>query len=117
MEQSFINLTNHPSKLWDRKQREEAEKYGEIVDIPFPNVEPGWSRESVAALSEKMVSRIMQKHPKAVLCQGEFCLAYQIVRDLQEKGVLVVAACSKRMVKEDGNQKLVTFKFEQFREY
>ncbi len=117
MQQSFINLTNHSSKSWGRKQIEAAKRYGEIVDMPFPNVNPGWSRETVAELSKKMVSRILEDHPRAVLCQGEFCLVYQIVRALQENGVPVVAACSKRMVKEDGNQKSVTFEFEQFREY
>lgn len=117
MKQNFVNLTNHPSRSWDKKQRDAAKKYGEIVDMPFPSVDPGWSKEAVLELSKKTVSRVLREHPKAVLCQGEFCLVYQIVRDLQEKGILVMAACSKRMVKEEGNQKLVTFEFEQFREY
>lgn len=64
-----------------------------------------------------MVSHILQNHSEAVVCQGGFCLTYQIIRHLQEKGILVAAVCSKRMVKDDENQKLVTFAFGQFRRY
>ena len=36
----FINYTNHPSASWGEKQTDEAKKYGEIVDMPFPNISP-----------------------------------------------------------------------------
>ena len=36
----FINYTNHPSDAWGEKQREEASKYGEILDIHFPDISP-----------------------------------------------------------------------------
>lgn len=36
----FINFTNHSSEKWSGEQRMAAERYGEIVDIPFPSVPP-----------------------------------------------------------------------------
>lgn len=117
MKKIFVNFTNHPSELWSQIQKDTAQKYGKIVDIPFPNVNPKGSREDVLELAESSVNKIVKLDPCAVLCQGEFCLAYQVIRKLQENGILVLAACSERKVIENGNQKQVTFEFEQFREY
>ncbi len=36
----FLNISNHPSQKWGVKQREEAKKLGDIVDIPFPQIDP-----------------------------------------------------------------------------
>jgi len=118
----FINFTNHPSRNWDEKQLKDALEYGEIIDIPFPQVPATASREELYALAERCVSKITEYAPAAVLCQGEFCLAYQVIRRLSEKDVKVVAACSDRKVeewrREDGSmQKEVIFRFVQFREY
>ena len=41
----FVNFSNHPSSLWSENQRKEAEKYGEIVDLKFPSVNPDDSRD------------------------------------------------------------------------
>lgn len=34
-EKLLINLSNHPYALWEQKQRDAAEVYGECVDLPF----------------------------------------------------------------------------------
>ena len=65
----------------------------------------------------KMIERIMSYHPKAVLCQGEFTLAYYIISALMRNGIIVLAACSNRNVKEDENKKIVGFNFVRFRSY
>lgn len=36
----LINCSNHPSRLWGDPQKEAAKVYGEIMDIPFPQVNP-----------------------------------------------------------------------------
>ena len=105
MKPIFINLTNHPSELWERKQLEEAEKYGKVLDIPFPNVKAEATEEEIKAMSEEMADRVMNYDPSAVLCQGEFTLAFQIINRLLEKEIPVVAACSERVVVEKGNRK------------
>lgn len=54
----------------------------------------------------------------AVLCQGEFCLAFSVISKLQQSGVTVLAACSERNVKsEDNGRKITVFEFKRFRKY
>lgn len=120
----FLNFTNHQNSNWSEQQKNAAEKeYGRIEDLPFPNIAPDWTREQVEDLAEKYVKDIVGRNPKAVLCQGEFTFAYQVIRRLKEKGVLVVAATSERCVVEEYNPekdatiKKTCFKFVKFREY
>lgn len=117
MEKILINFTNHPSNRWSRAQREEALQYGTVKDIPFPPVDPEGDEAYTERLAELCVRRILQLHPDAVLCQGEFCLAYQVARRLTKEGIPVLAACSERTVKETGKKKEVIFEFKRFRRY
>ena len=118
---TFINFSNHPVAKWDLAQKAEACRLAEtdtIRDIPFPTIATEMTINEIHTLAEKYVDEIKKYSPSVVMCQGEFTLCYNVVRLLKAEGIKVVAACSKRMVKEtvDG-QKIVTFKFEQFREY
>lgn len=118
----FINCSNHPSERWGERQREEAEKYGEIVDVPFPEVDPAWPEERIGEEAENICRKICQYNVAAVMCQGEFTLSYAIVSRLKERGIPVFAACSSRKAVEtvnpDGStRKEVLFCFERFRRY
>lgn len=118
----FINCSNHPSEMWSAEQKKEAETYGEIVDIPFPEVNPSWTTEQVHALADRICEKIARYNTAAVMCQGEFTLTYAIVSRLKEKGVTAVAACSRRRteetINEDGSiQKKALYSFERFREF
>lgn len=118
----FVNFSNHPSSLWSEKQRKEAEKYGEIVDLKFPLINRRIPRENLINLAETCTEQILRFKPQCVMCQGEMGMVYHVVRKLKEEGVRVVAACSHRMVEEtiDKNNNTVkssTFVFVQFREY
>ena len=117
MEQVFINFTNHPSATWEEKQKRAAEQYGRILDLPFPAVEADGDEAYIQELAEHYMDSIEALEPDAVLCQGEFCLTYQIVSSLKEKGILVLAACSERCVEEKGDRKEVKFRFQRFRSY
>ena len=117
IETIFVNFTNHPSQAWDGKQREAAERYGTITDVPFPGVDASGDEAYIAGLAEECLDKILQLHPAAVLCQGEFTLAYRVITGLKEKGIPVLAACSTRNVKTEGNRKETIFVFERFREY
>lgn len=122
MDKVFINFTNHPSMFWSKEQRMAAEQYGRIVDMPFPAVDANWTTEQVNAEAERFAAQIAEKQPQAVLCQGEMTLTYAMVRKLQAKGILVLAACSERKtheeVREDGTlQRVSIFQFVQFRAY
>ena len=42
----FVNFTKHPSGSWGAAQRRAAQVYGEILDLPFPDVPPALSAAS-----------------------------------------------------------------------
>lgn len=118
----FINFTNHPSNKWGSKQLGEAMKWGEVVDVPFPNIGTEMNEKDIHTTAEKYVALISDMKPDVVLCQGEFTFVYTVVKMLKESGVEVVSACSERRVKEriDGNgisQKESIFEFVKFRRY
>lgn len=117
MKNKFINFTNHPSSSWSIEQSKAALQYGEIIDIPFPNVPPTMTSQEIATLGDEYTSRIMEYTPTAVLCQGEFSLAYDVIKRLKEQNITVLAACSERNTVTIGNERRSIFCFVQFREY
>ncbi len=119
---AFINLSNHPSKFWGDKQREASLKYGEILDYPFPVVDPYATSEEVNGLANQISDDIIRKSPEAVMCQGEFTLTFAIVHCLQKQGIKVLSACTERHVSEETDENGRTsrksiFEFVQYREY
>lgn len=119
----LINFSNHPSNKWSADQVDAAlSEYASIMDIPFPAVKADASSEDVFKIAEQYERQIEIMHPSAVLCQGEFSLAFAVAGLLIAKGIKVICACSERDVVEtlDENgetQKVSTFKFVSFREY
>ncbi len=118
----FINCTNHPYEKWAVQQKEEAKQWGEVIDLPFPQVASDGTLEEIKELAENIVEKILEFQPCTVLCQGEFTLTYQIVSLLKLHNIESVAACSDRVTYEetaaDGTMKKVScFKFVQFRRY
>ena len=73
--------------------------------------------DDIRRLCDATVKKVMGYSPEAVLCQGEFTLAFQIINTLLEQDVTVVAACSERVVKENGNRKESYFYFKKFRKF
>lgn len=118
----FINFSNHPSARWNKEQRQAANVFGDIRDIPFPAVSATAATDEIACLAERYVREILCLHPDCVMCQGEFSLTFAVVCRLQIAGIRCVCACSERKVVEkltpDGViQKTSVFEFRQFREY
>ena len=118
----FINHTNHASAKWSAAQKEAAHAWGEIEDLPFPDIGADWDEEHVAKLAEENAAKILAKKPRAVLCQGEFTYIYHLVNLLRAAGVTVLAAASRREAveeqAEDGSvRKISRFVFTRFREY
>ena len=70
----FINHTNHLSQYWSHAQLTAACEYGDILDLPFPSVDPQASSSEVLELAQEYAGRIIALHPSAVLCQGGICL-------------------------------------------
>ena len=113
----FVNFTNHPSSQWGEAQLREAGKYGDIVDVPFPAVDADADETYIVTLAAEYVDKIRRLAPDAVLCQGEFCLAYRVISLLKGDGITVLAACSDRCVRQNGDVKEVTFYFKRFRRF
>ena len=118
----FINHTNHPSSRWEEGQRQAAEAYGTIDDLPFPAIPADGTEEEVRRLAEENAHAILAYRPSAVLVQGEFSYTFALVSILKEAGIPTLSACSERHVTErtDENGETVResrFAFRRFRSY
>ena len=117
----FVNFSNHASTKWSADQLRAASVYGDIIDVPFPDVPATANEHEIERLAEAMTQRILDLNPACVLCQGEFCLSYAVITRLKMQGIKVVAACSERDVvelhEESSVKKISRFTFIQFREY
>lgn len=118
----FVNCSNHPSKGWQDSQKNAALEYGEIVDVPFPNVGSEITNEELDALVDDTVNKILEYKPKAVMLMGEFVTSYKIVNKLKENNIKVLVSVTERNSKEvkgkDGViNKTSVFDFKGFREY
>ena len=120
----FINLTNHPSDRWSEEQRSAALQYGQIVDIPFPQVPPEANEDYIARLADSLMLNVLTKRrqtnlePIVVHLAGEHTLVYALVSRLRHAGIRCVASTTQRVAEEDGSGvKISEFKFVRFREY
>lgn len=116
----FINLTNHPSSGWSEEQLTAARKYGEIVDLHFPVIEPFYTKEDVLCSVKAYVEMIcdIKDDNTVVHVMGEMTFTHNLVNSLKEKGIKCVASTTERntVIMPDG-KKISEFKFVQFREY
>ena len=116
----FFNLTNHRFEKWTPLQLDAARRYGEIEDIPFPNVSPLSSSDDIARLADVYVAMI-QSYPatqKTVHVMGELTFSYAVVSRLKALKIKCVASTTQRSVIETDDGKIVhDFQFVQFREY
>lgn len=117
----FINLSNHPSTEWSENQKKAAMEYGEIVDLPFPNVNPDADEIEIEQLAKQYYQKIMDT-ANGVACvvhpMGEMCLAFALISLLLKNNIVCLASTSKRhSVKMDNNTKKIVFDFVKFRKY
>lgn len=118
----LINFTNHPCSAWCTEQLGEAERWGRIADVPFPDVPAIMDESGISRLADECCARICENAPDAVLVQGEMSLAFSVIERLLGKGITVLCAASERIcettVDEDGSTvRRSVFKFARFRQY
>ena len=120
----LINLSNHPSDRWDESQKKAAKDFGEIIDIPFPEVSPLYDENDILNLANEYVSMIKQIATlgDSVMVQGEFSLTYSLINELKKAGYRTISACSERKSRDykgaDGQTvRESVFTFVRFREY
>lgn len=117
----FINLSNHPSSGWNKRQLEAARQFGEIVDMPFPNVDEQATSADILRLAGQYLKSIEGKgmvEDLTVHIMGEQTFCYALISKLQKKGIRCVASCTAHdtFINEQG-QKVSSFHFTRFREY
>lgn len=121
MKPLFINISNHPHNLWNERQLRSAEEYGDIVELPFPDIHPLWNEEDIEQLSDEYNERVKaigSPTQLTVHLMGEMTFCYSLLRKLQQRGIRCIASCARRNVTETPEGvKQVVFEFERFREY
>ncbi len=117
----FINLSNHPSEMWSKEQYLAAKEFGEIVDIPFPIIEPTYTREDVLRLVKQYTDEILgiKKEKNIVVhVMGEMTFTHNLVNALKKLDITCLASTTERntTTTPDG-KKISEFFFILFREY
>jgi len=115
----FINLSNHPSSGWSLKQLKAAKKYGEVIDLAFPNIEPQFSSKDVNELADIIAEGVVEIDDHAVVhIMGEMTFTYAVVFRLKARGITCLASTTERnTIMMPNGTKVSDFKFVQFREY
>jgi len=121
----FLNISNHPSKSWDKDQKEAVNglfmnNEVEYWDIPYPNIPPQASLEEVKSICDAVVSQVQAlkgDNEVVALVQGEMTSLFFLVPSLQKLGIKVVSATTQRVAEEKDGVKTSVFKFCKFREY
>jgi len=124
----LINLSNHPSANWSEQQIEAAkEQFGNIKDLPFPQIDPSANPFQVAKMAENYFNRIRKMFNdagiitlanSAVHIMGELTFCHVLIGLLHKKGYKCVASTTERsIIEEKDGRKTAQFTFVQFREY
>lgn len=118
----FLNISNHPSSNWSAEQIEAAwQLSGEIVDLPFPVVDPAGDETYIAELADDLCTKVIEivnGQNAVVHLMGEMTLTFALVQRLSIQGITCVAATTQREIMEypDGRKESI-FKFVKFRKY
>ena len=119
----FVNISNHPSKVWGKSQFSAAQRWGDVVDYDFPIVSPSLNEIELSALADKVISEVVDltaHHCEGTVLHimGEMTLTYVLVHRFQRMGYFCVASTTARTseIHDDGT-KISKFEFVQFREY
>lgn len=120
----LINLSNHPSENWSRRQKLAAEKkYGKVVDLAFPKINPETSSAQIKNKAGKYLDRCLRLIDKssgetcAVHVMGESTFTFALVTELKQNNITCVASTTDRNVSETSSSKTSYFAFVRFREY
>lgn len=117
----FINFTNHPSSVWSEAQLDDAHEYGDIIDLPFPDIDETIDEAGIDSLTDNYLAQIKELsggEPCTVHIMGEMTFTYSMINKLKDAGYTCVASTSKRdvVLLPDGS-KQVRFNFCRFRKY
>ena len=115
----LINLTNHPSALWTKEQREACAGFDGIMDMKFPSVDPAWGEDDIARAADDICRRLMGiKGLEAVHVAGEHTLTFAIVARLLKAGIRCLTSTTERSSVDLPDGRIIkTFRFVRLRDY
>jgi len=120
----LINLSNHPSSIWSSEQISEAySRFGNIVDLTFPAIDPFGDETYIDSLVDEYLTRIdgifggISLYDCTVHLMGEMNFTYALVNALKNKGIRCVASTTVRNTTNSLGLKVSEFSFVRFREY
>lgn len=120
-ESCLINFSNHPSQLWSKDQSEAAAAYGEIIDMPFPTINPDADEADIQKLAEEYVKQILEleEHNNiTVHIMGEMTFTYMVVTQLKAMSIECIASTTTRDTEYSADGKKISdFQFVRFRKY
>lgn len=120
----LINFSNHPSTEWPELQLKAADKYGRVLDFPFPFVDPmaePYQIEILAETYEIKLRHVLASENtglSAIHIMGELNFCFALVSRLQKAGITCLASTNQRLTTDhsDGSKTSI-FGFVRFREY
>lgn len=117
----LINLSNHPSHNWSKDQLLAAQQYGEIIDLPFPNILPEADIEQLQPLLNEYYDKILSFGDSSTVVihlMGEMTFTFMLLSRLLKGGYRCISSTTNRIVEEIASgEKRVLFQFCQFRDY
>ena len=118
----LVNLSNHPYKDWSEDQKKAAEKYGEVQDMAFPEIDPAMKidkiKKEIAVAQIDEIKNMCKERRVTVHIMGEMSYTFYVVSQLKAFGILCICSTSERDTEDlGGGEKKVTFHFKRFRDY
>lgn len=118
----LVNLSNHPYKDWSEDQKKAAEKYGEVQDMAFPEIDPAMKidkiKKEIAAAQIDEIKNMCKERRVTVHIMGEMSYTFYVVSQLKAFGILCICSTSERDTDDlGGGEKKVSFHFKRFRDY
>lgn len=117
----LVNFSNHPLESWEDEQKKAAKEYGELVDVPFPAIDPEADEIYINSLAEQYSEQLLayaKDYHLTVHVMGEMTFVYRVVSLIKEQGVTCIASTTERDAEmtNDG-RKVSDFQFVKFRRY
>lgn len=71
----FINFSNHPYALWSAEQQAAAQRYGTVVDLAFPAIDPAADEAALDSLPRytPTTSCTLTRTPCSVRASAPLC--------------------------------------------
>ncbi|WP_407445922.1 hypothetical protein [Fibrobacter sp.] len=118
----FFNLSNHPHTNWGNTQLKAAHKWGEIIDIPFPDVKGQSSEQDILVSAQKCLQELKVAADDAIFVAGEYGTVFPIVDELLDQGKTVLSSVSineldYRTGENGAHERTIRFNFVNFVPY